>query len=938
MALSGSAYTSFHRHRLVIEWSATQSIANNNSTVTAKVYLQGMDAYSAINAPATNSGSVTVNGTTRSFTANSNLSAYQKKLLTTQTFTVGHNNDGSKSFSFSTTYNVNATLSGTFHGNKTASGTGVLNNIPRHSSLNAIPTFTIPNNSTFSITRQSSSFRHSLTFWVAKNSNPTLDNDDHWQYIKEVTNIATSGSFSFTPAEFSTMLGYMGTSTSWKGKIKLWTTGISGLSDQRYMFITPPTNSQATGGTIKLIAGQVLSGTLSNFKSDTNFSYDLTLKWGNWSKAIATNHKSSSFSYTLTQADVDTMLSYVKNAKTGTGNISTWSKYNGSRFRTEWGGQTLTGTVDEDSTKPLINKTATYADTNTASVGITGSNQAILQGQSTVEVKIPSGFATARGSATLTNISASIGGSTVSASYTGADQTLTINKPNSASNTSLVVTITDSRGFTESQSTNITVYPYSAPNVGFRVTRLNGFQEETDIRVNSTWSPVTVGGVNKNTVSSVRYRTKKTDDTVWSGYTTIPVTTTATAITSSNVRITLDNSFSWNVELSITDKLGTYTNSLEAPAGKPIMFLDAETRSVVIGALPTGKGRLELVGGEASFHAPSGVPSIYLNNGDIAGVNGIWFGPDKMDNLGEGLHFLTTAGETAGDQGNMSTVATTISYYDTIFWRDKWMYWDNKQVLGVNHTTGNLVIKAPSGGTTNVIDLQSDIDAGTQQLVTNRIRVNNSWGTFQINENLDQGIPRFVMSSSTNGRFEFQSVNNNSANFFIGSDGKPRVWGDRGIYDRTYSDAVNMFITSAGTLGRSTSASKYKLAISEVTNALDLGKNLLTLDVKRWFDKNETELYAEEMSTGQEKSADYLRTKAHFGLIAEDLRTVGLDCFTSVDPKTGEIEGIAYDRAWVVLIPVIRELNEELQMLKVKNNQISRELAVKNSISEENVK
>lgn len=860
MALSGSAYTSFHRHRLVIEWSATQSVANNSSTVTAKVYLQGMDAYSAINAPATNSGSVTVNGTTRSFTANSNLSAYQKKLLTTQTFTVGHNNDGSKSFSFSTTYNVNATLSGTFHGNKTASGTGVLNNIPRHSSLNAIPTFTIPNNSTFSITRQSSSFTHNLTFWVAKNSNPTLDNDAHWQYIKEVTNISTSGSFSFTPAEFSTMLGYMGTSTSWKGKIKLWTNGISGLSHQRYMFITPPTNSQASGGSIKLIAGQVLSGTLSNFNSNTNFSYDLTLKWGNWSKAILTNHKSANFSYTLTQADVDTMLSYVKNAKTGTGNIGTWSKYNGTRFRTEWNGLTLTGTVDEDSTKPLINKTATYADTNTASVGITGSNQAILQGQSTVEVKIPSAFASPRGSATLTNISASIGGSTVSASYTGAEQTLTISKPNSASNTSLVITVTDSRGFTESQSTNVTVYPYSAPNVGFRVTRLNGFQEETDIRVNSTWSPVTVGGVNKNTVSTVRYRTKKTDDTTWSGYTAIPVTTSATAITSSNVRITLDNSFSWNVELSITDKLGTYTNVLDAPAGKPIMFLDAETRSVVIGALPTGKGRLEMVGGEDSFHAPTGVPSIYLNNGDIAGVNGIWFGPDKSDNLGEGLHFLTTAGEAAGDPGNMSTVATTNSYYDTIYWRDKTMYWDNSQIITKSDPA---------------------------------INIWNPTGT---------------------------SV------FSVGDDGAPRIWAKEGIYDRTYGGSANMQVTALGTIGRITSASKYKLAISEIPDALDLGERLLTLNPKRWFDKNEAERYADILNQSPKQSADFVQVDTVYGLIAEDLRNAGLDKYVMYDPETKELEGIAYDRLWTVLIPVIRKMQDDIIEQKILNAQLMNKL------------
>lgn len=171
MALSGSAYTSFHRHRLVIEWSASQSIPNNNSTITAKVYLQGMDAYSAISAGATNSGSVTVNGTTKSFTATSNLSAYQKKLLTTQTFSVGHDSDGTKSFNFSTTFNINATLTGTYHGNKTASGSATLNTIPRAGGVSVTNSgFNYGANLNFTLSNTVSSFSYECKVSIAGNS------------------------------------------------------------------------------------------------------------------------------------------------------------------------------------------------------------------------------------------------------------------------------------------------------------------------------------------------------------------------------------------------------------------------------------------------------------------------------------------------------------------------------------------------------------------------------------------------------------------------------------------------------------------------------------------------------------------------------------------------------------------------------------------------
>lgn len=170
MALSGSASKGFARHSLIIEWSATQSIANNNSTVTAKVYLQSNDQYGAMDAPATNYGSVTVNGVTKSFSATSNLSANQKKLLTTQTFTVGHNADGTKSFSFSVTYNINVTFAGVFYGDQTASGTGTLNTIPRASSITSISGGTLGSPVTVTIARASSSFTHAVGYYRSDGS------------------------------------------------------------------------------------------------------------------------------------------------------------------------------------------------------------------------------------------------------------------------------------------------------------------------------------------------------------------------------------------------------------------------------------------------------------------------------------------------------------------------------------------------------------------------------------------------------------------------------------------------------------------------------------------------------------------------------------------------------------------------------------------------
>lgn len=221
MALSGSAYTAFARHRLIIEWSASQSIPNNNSSVTARVYLQSMDAYGAMYAPAMNSGSITVNGSTHNFSANSNLSAYQKKLLASHTFNVPHNNDGGKDFRFSVTYNINVTFAGVFYGNRTASGVSILNTIPRASSVSVSSgTVNLGSAVTINVNRASTGFTHTLIY---RNGN----------YSKTIVSKSTSGSVSYTPEnaianQFTTATSKAGTITceTYNGNTRIGTTSV----------------------------------------------------------------------------------------------------------------------------------------------------------------------------------------------------------------------------------------------------------------------------------------------------------------------------------------------------------------------------------------------------------------------------------------------------------------------------------------------------------------------------------------------------------------------------------------------------------------------------------------------------------------------------------------------------------------------------------------
>lgn len=225
MALSGSAYKSFARHRLVLEWTGSQNVASNYTDVTVKVYLQSMDGYGQMIAPVSNAGSVTINGAKKTFSASSNLSAHQKKLLTTQTQRVTHASDGKKTFSISATFNINVTFAGTFYGNQTASGSWTLNTIPRASSM-SLSTTSIEYGKavTFKIYRASSSFTHTINYNWNGNSGT-------------VTSKTTSTSVTWTvPNSF---MNYIPNGTSTYGTLYLDTySGSTKIGSKSYKLTT----------------------------------------------------------------------------------------------------------------------------------------------------------------------------------------------------------------------------------------------------------------------------------------------------------------------------------------------------------------------------------------------------------------------------------------------------------------------------------------------------------------------------------------------------------------------------------------------------------------------------------------------------------------------------------------------------------------------------
>lgn len=683
MAISGSKYTAFARHRLVLEWRASQNIAGNYSDVSIWLYLQSMDAYGAMYASAVGQAQVTANGLRQTENATSQLNAYQKKLLLAKVWRVNHDADGNKSFTITGSYFVNVTFAGVYYGTITIPAFAVyLDRIPRKSSLNPVPDLNIPNKLSVSITRQSSSFNHNLSVWVANRTNPTLTDDSHWVWLNDITNVGTSGTFNFSVGNFTEMFKRMGTNTEWVGKVKLWTNGLneSEPSQQRTFRIKPPMNAQASGGNLKVKVGEKITVNLSNFQSDANFKYTGVFDYRNILIPVATNVHANTMTFTLTQEHVDKILQASPDDAGTWGQIRVTSYYNGVQYRTPWTGQHIVCTIPKEDYLPVINGTPTYADLSTEATNVTGSDQVALQSKSNIRVTIPANFATGQGYATIKTVQASLGGATKTANYDASGFNIDIGAPNEGTASTLVVTVLDSRGFSTSWTKTVQVYPYTNPDVAYTIARRNNFEVATELNVLSSWAPVTIGGVNKNAITAVTYATKRSGTDTWGSETPVTFSTDGTKVIVPTTVVQIPNEYSWNFRLTIKDKFGSFSREANIPAGKPIMFIDAVRESVGFGNL-TGTGESRNLNGvieiEPERYHDSGKTGIQMNNSDISGLNGIFFSNDVMDNHGEGLHFIKS-----GKPIN----SNNLDDYDYMYMRDSSLYinQDSRPLFKVN--------------------------------------------------------------------------------------------------------------------------------------------------------------------------------------------------------------------------------------------------------------
>lgn len=539
-----ATYTSNNYDGRYLQLTITESVNTIANTSTLNWTLQSIGG--SVNYYTVDATTVTINGTQVYYKARTSWDAKvfpAAKGSVSGSITVAHNSDGSKSITvgFSTRVYV--------YGSTDYGGTMTLAKIDRNA-----PTVSI---STSGITASGVTIKATASTTC-----------DRWDY-------SINGGSSWT--SFSTSSG-----TSASKAI----TGLTPNTTYSIKVRARKSSNQVYGTssaeTVKTLGGSVISS-VSTFTADAatakltlsvtvyNTSYTHTLVIKNGSTAVLTISSlklvNGSNTITLTAAQRSTVLSAMAKIKSFTGTF-TLTTFSGSTQIGTASSKTATVQTTAANSAPTFSG-FTYEDSNATSAAVTGNNQILIQGISTL--KVTATAATAKNGATISSYSVVAGDATKASTSTE----ISVGKVNSTGTVPIIVTAIDSRGYTSSATVNVTVIAYEKIEIKTAIMRrINEVEAYSEVTISGDITPVVIGGTNKNSLRYLYYRYKKTSDDAYSGYYSLTSSTEYdddSFIFESDEWLNLDSDYSYYVQFLVTDKLSSDTVTLTVPQGTPLL-------------------------------------------------------------------------------------------------------------------------------------------------------------------------------------------------------------------------------------------------------------------------------------------------------------------------------------------------------------------------------
>lgn len=322
-------------------------------------------------------------------------------------------------------------------------------------------------------------------------------------------------------------------------------------------------------------------------RKSTVFTHTVVLKLGSYSYTIGTGVTDN---ITLdTDRIASNLYAQMPNSNSMTGEIAV----------TTYSGSTVIGTSSCAIIAHVVNSNptldASYEDSNSATVAITGDNQYIIRNNSTLKISVSN--AQALNSATLKTLTVVVNGNAYTGTLKGSTGVINVGVVNVSYDTEVTVKIVDSRGNVGQKKITVLVYDWSLPSAIIKLNRKSNYYSESVLNVNANYA--SIGG--KNTVT-IRYRTKKVSDSSYGSYATIQNNT--------DTNFTADNEYEWNVQVEVSDRIGKTTYNLILSKGIPITYTDILKSSFGVNCFPKHDKSLEVNGmcisGQVLYNSENG--------------------------------------------------------------------------------------------------------------------------------------------------------------------------------------------------------------------------------------------------------------------------------------------------------------------------------------------
>lgn len=187
----------------------------------------------------------------------------------------------------------------------------------------------------------------------------------------------------------------------------------------------------------------------------------------------------------------------------------------------------------------------------------------------------------------------------------------------------------------------------------------------------------------------------------------------------------------------------------------------------------------------------------------------------------------------------------------------------------------------------------STINGGTYELIPSL-----SLGTTTVYSGDTDAIKQLAATATLQAGFKV-AIQSRNVFLTIGSSGDFRVQGMR-----TASGSANLVMDGSGNIKKVSSARKYKTAIKHLDELSEKAERMLEITPAKWVDKEALKNYNDDSN--------------YYGFIADEFHDLGLTEVVQYNDE-GEVEGLSYDRLTIYLLPLIKNLYNEIAELKKQN-------------------